>query len=88
MESLAISEDIDLKAWLKHEGLSPRILPEKTAASDGGSSTILLTGCTGFLGRHILLELLSSDLCGRVYCHARGKDEGVWTWECMCVSGR
>ena len=77
MEGRAISEDVDLNAWLKQEGLSPRVLSEKGAASAGGPSTILLTGCTGFLGRHILLELLNNDLCDRVYCHVRGRDEGV-----------
>ena len=77
-------KDRDLDQLLKEKGLTPSVHCE----SGNGAGTVLLTGCTGFLGRHILLELLSDDLCGRVYCHARGKDEGVWTWECMCVSGR
>ena len=77
-------KDRDLDQLLKEKGLTPSVQGE----SGNGAGTVLLTGCTGFLGRHILLELLSDDLCGRVYCHARGKDEGVWTWVCMCVSGR
>lgn len=77
-------KDRDLDQLLKEKGLTPSVQSE----SGNGAGTVLLTGCTGFLGRHILLELLSDDLCGRVYCHARGKDEGVWMWECMCGSGR
>ena len=34
--------------------------------------TVLLTGCTGFLGRFLLWELLKCDKVGMVYCLARG----------------
>ena len=92
MNSSAITQDIDLNAWLKREGLRPRVLPQSGVAPAGGPVTVLLTGCTGFLGRHILLELLSSDLCDRVYCHVRGRSEGEcvrggWLGVCGCVGG-
>ena len=74
-------KDRVLEQLLKEKGLTP-IVPSE---SGNGAGTVLLTGCTGFLGRHILLELLDSDLCDRVYCHVRGRDEGVWVCTCMCV---
>ena len=40
------------------------------------SNIVLLTGCTGFLGKFILLELLKSEKCSRVYCLIR-KNEGM-----------
>ena len=66
-------KDRDLDQLFKEKGLTPSAQGE----SANGAGTVLLTGCTGFLGRHILLELLNSDLCDRVYCHVRGRDEGV-----------
>ena len=74
-------KDRVLEQLLKEKGLTPSVPSE----SGNGAGTVLLTGCTGFLGRHILLELLNSDLCDRVYCHVRGRDEGVWVCTCMCV---
>ena len=72
-------KDRDLDQLLKEKGLTPNVQGE----SGNGGGTVLLTGCTGFLGHHILLELLNSDLCGRVYCHVRGRDEGVWVRACV-----
>lgn len=38
------------------------------------SSSVLLTGCTGFLGRFILWELLQNSQVTRVFCLAKMKD--------------
>lgn len=39
-----------------------------------GPNVVLLTGSTGFLGKFILLELLKSKNCSRVYCLVRKTD--------------
>ncbi len=39
-----------------------------------GLGNVLLTGVTGYLGIHILIDLLQNpDTCNRIYCLARGK---------------
>ncbi len=39
-----------------------------------GLGTVLLTGATGYLGIHILIELLQNPgVCEKIYCLARGK---------------
>ena len=79
--------DGDLEQLFKEKSHTP------SAQNESGNETcvVFLTGSTGFLGRHILLELLSSDLCDRVYCHVRGRSEGEcvrgggWEYICVCL---
>lgn len=42
------------------------------------SSSVLLTGCTGFLGRFILWELLQDTQISRIYCLAQNKRGNLW----------
>ena len=43
-----------------------------------GSTSVFLTGATGFLGQFILLELLKNPKCHHIYCLVRGT-EGMVT---------
>ena len=43
-----------------------------------GSTSVFLTGATGFLGQFILLELLKNPKCRHIYCLVRGT-EGMVT---------
>lgn len=70
------TEDIIQELIQKHtEGL-----PQTTAITNGGApirdskANVLLTGCTGSLGSHILLQLLSLKNVERVYCLVRNTD--------------
>lgn len=46
---------------------------EKRTVSQKPIKRILLTGATGFLGCHILAELLKREDCEKIYCLARSK---------------
>ena len=41
------------------------------------SSSVLLTGCTGFLGRFILWELLTNSQIKQVFCLAKSKEGNI-----------
>lgn len=66
-------EDSDLELWV--QSLTPPI-PRSINGSGDGPKAVLLTGCSGFLGRHLLVTLLQHPGCSRVYCHTRGRTKG------------
>ncbi|PDZ12686.1 non-ribosomal peptide synthetase, partial [Bacillus pseudomycoides] len=51
-----------------------RVGPEKLQQTFDQSSGVLLTGVTGYLGIHLLEQLLDTTKC-KVYCLIRGRDE-------------
>ena len=57
--------------WEEDSTLSKNIRPE--ADLSGATGDVLLTGATGYLGRHVLTELLASGR--RVHCLARSKQD-------------
>ena len=68
-------EDSNLELWMQSENLTP-LIPISISGTGDGPKTVLLTGCSGFLGRHLVLSLLQHPGCSRVYCHIRGKTNG------------
>lgn len=60
---------------LEYEKIDAFLAEQDNAACKTGSlGTVLVTGVTGYLGVHILLELLSGQIpCEKIYCLARGK---------------
>lgn len=53
--------------------LPPDVVPLRTSRPAAGDA-VLLTGATGFLGRHLLTELLTGHT-GTVFCLVRGTDD-------------
>jgi fatty acid CoA ligase FadD9 len=67
--------DCNLNKWLKDENLVPNFQTGTGSGSENGSKHVLLTGSAGFLGRHILLSLLSDKNCSKVFCHLRKRPD-------------
>ncbi len=66
---VAVSHDWAEEASLDSLGLLECSLSDVPEVS----SSVLLTGCTGFLGRFILWELLQDDRITRIFCLAQNK---------------
>jgi len=65
-EKPAAGESVDLRRSAVGEGTG--------SGRKNRLGNVLITGATGYLGIHILIELLQSpDACGKVYCLARPK---------------
>ena len=81
-ELQAMAEDIDLELLMQEPGWRAWMqtpappLSNSISGSGDGPKAVLLTGCSGFLGRHLVLSLLQHPRCGRVYCHMRGRTRG------------
>ncbi len=72
--SLLVRDEAGASTWWADAELAPDIVPAARVAEGHG---VLLTGATGFLGRHLARELLERPE-GDVYCLARsGKDGGA-----------
>lgn len=59
-------------AELDYRGI-PEYLKKSGTLHQRPLGNVLLTGATGYLGNHILVELLRSSLCDKIYCLARSK---------------
>ena len=72
---LAPSKKSDLPGEEAHEEY-PRYVPELSRPRGGARNvgTVLLTGATGFLGAHVLRELIDAG-AARVICLVRGEDD-------------
>jgi len=73
-----IDLDVEIRAALK--ALRGRFAPigaqqHPIAAPAWRMETVLLTGATGFLGNHLLMNMLKSFPRSRIYCLVRGKNE-------------
>lgn len=60
---------------LSYSGIDQLLKAQKVSERQPASlGNVLITGVTGYLGAHILINLLMRhDLCGHIYCLARGK---------------
>ena len=74
-------EDSNLDLWMQAENVTPPT-PRSGNETEDDPKTVLVTGCSGFLGRHLLLSLLQHPRCRKVYCHIRGKSEGEQSFAC------
>ncbi len=57
-----------------NEILNQNVIGSAPVPKETRIGNVLLTGATGFLGAHILNELLNEE-CGNVYCLVRGENE-------------
>ena len=71
MEPRILLKDSNLEQWMKESGISPRIRRKPLITISDNAKTVLLTGCTGYLGKFILHELLQTVEYGRIFCHIR-----------------
>ena len=76
-ESELIKQDINLDLLLEECG--PIFKFENENQKDS-NITVLLTGCTGFLGKFVLMELLKDSRVCKVYCHFRGTESSWFTF--------
>jgi thioester reductase-like protein len=70
--SALVLDKAEASTWSADAELAPDIAPTAHVAE---GQTVLLTGATGFLGRHVARELLERQE-GDVYCLARSGKEG------------
>lgn len=81
-EYLGGSSDISGKAICWEEeisldglGLEDLLLQgQKERTDTDAQSTVFLTGATGFLGRFVLMDLLHSQQCGRIFCLVKERE--------------
>lgn len=79
-----LKKDLDVSHFLELNNLVESFSKNvKTKVSDV-KHTVFLTGCTGFLGTHILIELLQNSNIEKIYCLMRNKnniemDERFWS---------
>lgn len=70
-----LKKDIDISHYQKLNTLVKSFSTTSIAQEKNDPLSILLTGCTGFLGVHILIELLkSSNSIKKIYCLIRDKN--------------
>ncbi|PGH27777.1 L-aminoadipate-semialdehyde dehydrogenase [Polytolypa hystricis UAMH7299] len=74
LDAMPMSGNIEDQAYAADAGDLAKELPSSIPSvnSDAKSSTVFLTGATGFLGSYLLRDLLNDNL--RVIAHVRGKD--------------
>ena len=58
---------------LNYDGVSVLLSSDDATLEPRPLGKVLLTGATGYLGNHILAELLRSELCEKVFCLVRSK---------------
>ena len=63
--------------WIERDfkELSEKLKKVEIVQRDKQGNCVLLTGATGFLGCHVLAELLKSNKASKIFCIVRGKDE-------------
>ncbi|KAF2075607.1 hypothetical protein CYY_003075 [Polysphondylium violaceum] len=66
-------------AFWEKESLLDREISGKNKNLEMNNGQILLTGATGFLGSHILIDLLQNNKCKRIFClvRANSKEEAM-----------
>lgn len=71
-----LGKNIDEDALKNINNIVKGLSTETKATEKLDKKSILITGCTGFLGAHLLAELLKkSENINNVYCLVRGKDK-------------
>ncbi len=69
-----LKKDLDTSHYIELNTLVKNFSTDPMAKETTSTLTILLTGCTGFLGAHILIELLKNpSSVKRIYCLIRNK---------------
>ena len=79
-----LKKDLDVSHFLELNNLVNTFSKNTKTKESTAKHTVLLTGCTGFLGSHILIQLLQNPNIEKIYCMMRNKynievEERFWS---------